>query len=123
MPTPLVRAAVVQAEVSTTLAAGLEQTAALARAAVAQGAALVVFPETWLPGYPAWLDVCRDVALWDHAPTKAVFGRRAAESVHVTGAGRAALARIAGSLSITLVVGVTECNAGGPARGTLCDSL
>jgi len=42
---------------------------------------LIVFPETWLPGYPAWLDVCRDVALWDHPPVKAVFARLAENSV------------------------------------------
>src|SRR5260370_39684148 len=119
----LTRVAVVQAEVSPDLSAGLARTRELTAQAARDGAALVVFPETWLPGYPAWLDVCRDVALWDHAPTKAVFGRMAAESVDVTGAGGAALAQIAADLSITLVVGVTECNAGGPARGTLCDSL
>jgi predicted amidohydrolase len=62
----LIRVAVVQAVVATSLAEGLEQTRTLTAEAAATGAALVVFPETWLPGYPAWLDVCRDVALWDH---------------------------------------------------------
>jgi predicted amidohydrolase len=119
----LVRVAVVQAEISPTLAEGLERTATLAREAVARGAALVVFPETWLPGYPAWLDVCRDVALWDYAPTKAVFSRMAAQSVDVAGASGAALAKIATDLAVTLVVGVIERNAGGPARGTLYNSL
>jgi nitrilase len=120
---PIVRVAVVQAEVSATLAAGLEQTDALAREGVDQGAALVVFPETWLPGYPAWLDVCADAALWDHPPTKAVYARMAAESVDVAGAGGAALAQIAADLAITLVVGVIERKSEGPARGTLYNSL
>lgn len=47
----------------------LEQSLAKAIALIADaanlGAKVIVFPETWLPGYPAWLDCCRDVALWD----------------------------------------------------------
>jgi len=50
-------AAVVQADVAPNLGVGLERTAQLAQAAARSGAVLIVFPETWLPGYPAWLDV------------------------------------------------------------------
>jgi nitrilase len=63
MLTGEVSVAVVQATVASSLTHGLELTRALAMEAAAGGASLVVFPETWLPGYPAWLDVCRDVAL------------------------------------------------------------
>ena len=80
-----VAVAVVQAEVAPDLESGLVRTAALTREATEQGAELVVFPETWLPGYPAWLDVCRDAALWDFAPVNAVFARMAANSVVVGG--------------------------------------
>ena len=124
MATPrVVRVAIVQAESPASLADGLERTRELAREAAGGGATLVAFPETWLPGYPAWLDWCRDVALWDHAPVKAVFGRMAAESVDVGGAGGAALSAIARGLQITLVVGVTERVAAGAGRGTLYNAL
>ena len=43
--------------------------------AVGKGAELVVFGETWLSGYPAWLDHCPEAALWNHEPTKEVFGK------------------------------------------------
>ncbi|MGV3710573.1 MAG: carbon-nitrogen hydrolase family protein [Gemmatimonas sp.] len=118
-----VRATIVQAEVSPSLTDGLERTASLTREASAQGAELVVFPETWLPGYPIWLDVCRDVALWDHEPVKRVFARHAEESVEVTGASGRALATIARESGITLVVGVTERVSSGPGRGTLYNAL
>lgn len=118
-----IHVAVVQATVATTLADGLEQTRALTREAAATGAALVVFPETWLPGYPAWLDVCRDVALWDHEPTKQVFARYRAESVDVNGESGAAIARIAADARVTLVVGVSERVASGPGSGTLFNAL
>jgi nitrilase len=115
--------AIVQAEVSPALEAGLERTRQLTHEAAAGGAQLVVFPETWLPGYPAWLDVCRDVNLWDHAPTKAVFARYRAESVDVAGASGQALASIARDANVTLIIGVSERVASGPGYGTLYNSL
>jgi predicted amidohydrolase len=119
----MVEVAIVQAEVSPTLEAGLERTRHLAQDAAALGAQVVVFPETWLPGYPAWLDCCRDVNLWDHTPTKAVFARYRAESVDVAGASGEALATIARDSNVTLVVGVSERVASGPGYGTLYNSL
>jgi len=120
---PTLRLAVVQAEIAPSLAAGLEKTADLARRAAASGAQAIVFPETWLPGYPAWLDVCRDVALWDHEPVKKVFARYAAESVVVHGASGWALGAIAKEVEAVLVIGVSERVEEGPGRGTLYNAL
>jgi predicted amidohydrolase len=115
--------AIVQAHVAASLAEGLEATRSLTAEAAARGAALVVFPETWLPGYPAWLDVCRDVALWDHEPTKLAFARYRAESVEVAGTSGAALSRIATASGVTLVLGVSERVASGPGSATLFNAL
>lgn len=115
--------AVVQAHVPASLEAGLHETRQLALDAAAGGASLVVFPETWLPGYPAWLDVCRDVALWDHPPVKQVFARYRDESVDVHGSSGAALAQIAAGAQVTLVIGVSERVASGPGFGTLYNTL
>ncbi len=122
-PGQAVRAAIVQAEVVPTLDEGLALTQVLTQQAARDGAQLVVFPETWLPGYPAWLDCCRDVGIWDHAPTKAVFGRMATNSVDVRGASGAALSQIASTCGVTLVLGVTERVAEGIGRGTLYNTL
>lgn len=119
----IIKAAVVQAEVARDLERGLELTDELAREAATSGAELIVFPETWLPGYPAWLDVCRDATLWDHAPAKAVFARMAEHSVSVPGPALDALAGTARETSATLVVGVSERVERGPGRGTLYNSL
>jgi nitrilase len=118
-----VRVAIAQAEVAPDLAAGLERTRSLAKKAAAGGAQLVAFPETWLPGYPAWLDSCRDAALWNHPPVKAVYARMAENSVVVAGESGRALSAIAREVGVTLVVGVTERLESGPGRGTLYNSL
>lgn len=119
----MVDVAIIQAEVAPTLREGLDLTRALTTEAADGGATLVVFPETWLPGYPAWLDVCRDVALWDHEPTKLAFARYRSESVDVTGDAGRELAAIAQEAGVTLVVGVSERIPAGPGYGTLFNSL
>ena len=116
-------AAAVQAEFADSQRACLEQTSELAGAAAGGGATLVAFPETWLPGYPAWLDVCRDAGLWDHGPVKAAFRRMFEESVTVPGPAHDAFAAIARDNGITLVIGVVERVEAGPGRGTLYNTL
>src|SRR6476619_7519018 len=101
----LLTAAVVQAFVPHTLAAGLTIAAERTAEAAAKGATLVVFPETWLPGYPIWLDVCRDVALWDHAPTKAVYRQLAEQSVAVQRDATRQLDDLARNNAVTLAIG------------------
>jgi predicted amidohydrolase len=119
----IVRVGVVQDEVAPDLASGLARTRDLTRRAAADGAQLVVFPETWLPGYPVWLDVCRDVALWDHGPVKRVFAGMAAKGVAVDGDAGRELRAIARESGVTLVVGVTERVDVGAGRGTLYNSV
>lgn len=123
MPPSVLKVAAVQAEVSPTFDAGLARTTALAREAASGGAQLIVFPETWLPGYPAWLDKCRDVAIWDSPAVKAVYARHADESVDVAGPRGAALGALAREVGATLVIGVVERVARGHGNGTLYNSL
>lgn len=51
----------------------LERALSLIKRAAGEGADLVVFPETWLPGYPVWLDHAPGAALWDHRPSALLY--------------------------------------------------
>jgi Carbon-nitrogen hydrolase len=100
-----VRVAIIQeAPIWMHLQASLKKLARLVKAAAKKGARLVVVGETWLPGYPAWLDYYPSAALWDHAPTKAVFARLRQNSVAVPRNQTKFLARLAAALKVTLVI-------------------
>jgi nitrilase len=118
-----VTVAVLQGEVIPDLSAMLAQTERMAAEARARGATLMVLPETWLPGYPAWLDVCRDAGLWNHPPVKAAFTRMAEGSVTVPGPAADALAGIARTSEAVLLAGVIERVEAGPGSGTLYNSI
>ena len=105
------------------LVASLKKLTSLVEAASKEGAHLVVLGETWLPGYPAWLDHCPGAALWDHAPTKTVFARLRQNSVVIPGPETRLLGGLAGDLKLTLVTGVNERVERGPDNGTLFNSL
>jgi predicted amidohydrolase len=118
-----VRVAAVQAEVAADLESGINRVGQLTRDAARDGAHLVAFGETFLPGYPAWLDVCRDAGLWDHPPVKAAFRRMAEQSVAIPGPAAAALGEIARTNHVVLVIGVTERVERGHGRNTLYNTL
>ncbi len=95
----------------------------LTEEAARRGAQLIAFGETWLPGYPAWLDYCPETALWDHAPSKEVFARLRQNSIVVPGKETQRLAQLARDYKLTLVIGVNERVEAGPGNGTLYNSL
>ena len=107
----------------------LDKQASLAKAldliqqAAKRGAQLVAFGETWLPGYPAWLDVCPGAALWENGFAKDVFARLRSNSIVVPGEEVNALREAARDLKIAIVIGVNERVDSGPGSGTLYNSL
>jgi nitrilase len=103
--------------------ASLAKALDLIQQASKRGAQLVAFGETWLPGYPAWLDVCPGAALWESASAKDVFSRLRANSIVVPGEEVNALREAARDLKIAIVIGVNERVDSGPGNGTLYNSL
>ena len=70
----LYKIAIIQhAPVFLNLLASVECAKKLILEAVSHGTRLVVFPETWLPGYPVWLDYAPKAALWQYPPATAAF--------------------------------------------------
>lgn len=114
------RAAAVQAApVLLDLEASIAKAERLIARAAARGATLVAFGETWLSGYPAWLDLAPGAAFWDHAPMKAVHARLRAASVVIPGSATRRLARAARAHRVVLVIGAHERVERGPGHGTL----
>jgi nitrilase len=116
-----VRVACVQAEPAILdRAATLEKLAARTAEAKAQGAGLVVFPETFVPAYPssAW---AKFLAGWTDPRAKGAFAMLAREALEVPGPDADRLGEIARENEVWLVTGVNEQD---PARpGTLYNSL
>ncbi len=114
-----VQAAPIYMSLERSLARALELIAEAAR----RRAQLVVFPETWLPGYPAWIDVCRDVAVFDSPIVKRLFAQLGEQSVVVPGPVTDALGNAAREHNLTLVIGVNERVLEGAGRGTLYNTV
>lgn len=97
----------------------VEKAIASIEEAARAGALLVAFPETWIPGYPAWIFAA---AGWDDAAAKRAFGRLQRNAVEVPSPATDALAAAARDCGVHVVMGMTERDAGG-SRGTLYNSL
>jgi nitrilase len=123
MPRMVTVAAVQATPVFMNLEASLAKALNLVAEAALKKAQLVVFPEAWLPGYPAWLEYCRDVAVWNHPPVKKLYARLVENSVLVPSPTTEALSAVAAEHRLTIVAGVCERGAEGAGRGTLYSSM
>ena len=88
----------------------------------AHGARLAVFGETWLPGYPIWLDIAPGAGLWNHEPAKEIFARLVANAVEVPGPAIDALGAAAAEAGCAVVMGINERERG-RSSGTLYNSI
>lgn len=57
------------------LAKSIEKACDLIAKVASDGAQLIVFPETWLTGYPVWFDLAPGAALWDSEDANDVYQR------------------------------------------------
>ena len=79
--------------------------------------------ETWLSGYPAWIDSCNGVALWDDPAMKTVYAKMFESSIEVPGVETSELGGMAKKFGMSICIGVNEKVEKGPGNGTIYNSL
>jgi nitrilase len=103
------KVAIVQhAPVFLNLEESLDKACLLVEEAAGAGARVIVFPETWLPGYPVWLDYAPRAALWDHAPAKMLYSLLVENSLTIPGRHVDRLRESARRSSTYLIMGAHE---------------
>ena len=114
-----VRAAVVQhAPVFLDREASVDKALALIAEAAGNAANLVVFGETWLPCYPAWVF---GSAEWDDDDAKRAYARLLANAVEIPSETTDRLCAAARERRVHVVIGVNERQRG--SNGTMFNSL
>ncbi len=101
--------AIVQAApIPLSIDAGIAQSIALAKSAAEDGAKLIAFGETFLGGYPIWLDEAPGAALWDHPGTKALHAILLEQAVVEDDPRFAPLQELADTMDIRISIGAHE---------------
>ena len=118
-PEPIVVAAVQAPPAFLDRDATVDKAVALIEEAANEGAKLVAFPETWIPGYPSWI---YHAAEWDEPRSKRTYARLLANSVQVPSAATDALCAVAREAEAHVVVGIHERDSDYSA-GTIYNSL
>lgn len=69
---------------------------------------IMAFPETFLPGYPVWLDNAPNAALWNHPPANALYRLLVENAITIPGPHLDALLRAAANVDAYVVMGAHE---------------
>ncbi len=113
------KAAVVQhPPVFLNLERSIDKACALIAQAASEGARLIAFPETWLPGYPVWLDYAPSAGLWDYEPARALYRTLVENSIGAPGRHLDRLLDAARGAGACVVIGAHE-RVGGTLYNTL----
>jgi len=120
----MVRLAIVQhAPDHLNLEGSMEKAITLIGEAAKNDATMILFGETWLSGYPAWLDYSPDIGRWDHDPMKQVYREMVRNSILIPGNETKRFETIAKELNLTIGIGVNERIDSGFGNGSLYNSL
>ena len=86
----------------------IKQTVAQITEAAQSGAKIIVFGETWLGGYPGWIDHCPNVARWQHPPVMEAWRSIFDNGLEIPSGELGKLQITAAKFQITLVIGINE---------------
>lgn len=116
--------AIIQARpIPNSLSQSLEKALSLIAGAAQKGAQLIAFGESWLSGYPAWVDHAPEIAQWGNPAMKAAYVELYKNAVLVGSETTRALADAAKQHQITLIMGINERVEKGPGNGTLYNGI
>lgn len=101
----------------------LDKANSIMEEAASEGCQLLVFGETWLTGYPVWLDYVPAAALWDHGPTKEVFAQMHENGVTVPGPEIDQIRKRAKELKLNICLGINEKVEGAAGHGTIYNAF
>lgn len=101
----------------------LEKAISIIEEAAREKCKLLVFGETWLTGYPQWLDYAPSAAVWDYGPTKEVFAKMHENSVTVPGPSLSLLQEKAKQFKLNICIGINEKVEASKGHGTLYNSF
>ena len=87
---------------------GIDRAAEQAADAVEGGAQLIAFGETYLGGYPMWLDEAPSAAIWDHPGTKELHAILLDQAIRANDPRLAPLQRLADRAGVIVSIGGHE---------------
>jgi nitrilase len=105
------------------LAESLQKLDSLLEEVAVNGASLAVFGETWLCGYPSWLDHCPNVALWNDAGVKLAYREMRENALAIGSKEFLHLQEIIKKHKLYVVLGINEKVESGTGSGTLYNSF
>ena len=105
--------------IANSLAACMEKAQNCIEQAAQAQADILVFGECWFTGYPAWIDHCLDLGLWDHEPVKAAWATLYENGLEISGPEIKRLRDLAAKHKLTMIIGANEVIKKGKGNGSL----
>jgi predicted amidohydrolase len=101
----------------------IERTIEHIETAAKAGAKLIVFGETWLGGYPAWIDVCPDVAKWQDPSVLEAWQSIYENGLEIPSRELDGMSEIIAKYQVTVVMGINEVVKTGKGNSTIYNSI